>query len=229
MKTDVEWPDRRGDVLSALELLADEPPELTENGADPRWPDLTNAVHWLVDDTWWDQTDPDESIGTILRSDAEAAVIRMVVGALVDVADRQSANASDASWFGDPGWPIVRELATIALKRLREGGRGEDQAVAQVRAVATRWLSDDAPGFIEVVLTDAHQIDHIIQEKVPVLSLDQVSSTTAYPREIWIDARLLSREQDMVTVRLAHSVESLDGRTEFEIRLEHLRASDAPA
>lgn len=59
----LEWPDRREDVLAGLECLAAEPPRLSGSDADPRWPDVTNAIHWLVDDTWWDTTDPSESIG----------------------------------------------------------------------------------------------------------------------------------------------------------------------
>lgn len=55
---DIEWPDLRQDVLNALDVLAAEPPILDENGHDPRWPDLKNAVHWLVDDTFWDTATP---------------------------------------------------------------------------------------------------------------------------------------------------------------------------
>ncbi len=35
---DVEWPDRRADVLNGLDLLASEPPTLTAEGHDPLWP-----------------------------------------------------------------------------------------------------------------------------------------------------------------------------------------------
>jgi len=122
---DVEWPGQRGDVLAALELLSSAPPALTQHGADPRWPDVGNAVHWLVDDTWWDLKDPVESIGTILRDDTEAAAIRAVVAALVGVVDRHSPHSSDASWFGDPSWPTVRALANEALSTLREGDQSQ--------------------------------------------------------------------------------------------------------
>jgi hypothetical protein len=88
--------------------------------------------------------------------------------------------------------------------------------MATVRGLATRWLSDDFPGFVEVVLTDASQVGHTIHEKALVLSVDEsLSPASAYPREIWIDAEVLSQHQQTVTVRLAHSVESLDGLTDF--------------
>ena len=120
MSIDVEWPDRRRDALEALELLESEPPLLPSNGSDPRWPDLANAVHWLVDDTVWDQIDPTESIGEILRTGTEATAIRVVVSAVIDVAKRQGPAAPDSSWFGDPGWQRVRELARVAIEAMRE-------------------------------------------------------------------------------------------------------------
>ncbi|MEU8418388.1 hypothetical protein AB0C24_36800 [Amycolatopsis japonica] len=116
---DVEWPGRREDVLSALRVLAAEPPVLDGAGRDTRWPDLTNAVHWLVDDTPWDMVDPATSIGTILRDGHEGDAIREVVAAVVAVSDRQGPQSSDAAWFGDSGWSEVRRLAAQALTCLK--------------------------------------------------------------------------------------------------------------
>ncbi|WP_394361826.1 hypothetical protein [Amycolatopsis sp. SB7-3] len=110
---DVEWPERREDVLSALKVLAAEPAVL--DGAD-----LTNAVHWLVDDTPWDSVDPATSIGTILRGGHEVDAIREVVAAVVAVSDRQGPTSSDAAWFGDSGWSEVRRLAAQALTCLEQ-------------------------------------------------------------------------------------------------------------
>lgn len=112
---DVAWPGRREDVLNALKVLAAEPPVLDGAGRDSRWPDLTNAVHWLVDDTPWDLVDPVTSIGTILRDGQESDVIRDVVAAVVAVSERQGSMSSDAAWFSDSGWSEVRRLATKAL------------------------------------------------------------------------------------------------------------------
>ncbi len=96
-----------------------------------------------------------------------------------------------------------------------------------VRAVATRWLSDDLPGFLEVVLTDSHGVAHAIHEKVSVLSTDDWSPASAYPSEIWIDAEVLSARGGIVAVRLGHSIESLEGRAEFEVAPEFIRAPGA--
>lgn len=119
----LEWPDRRADVLAGLECLAAEPPRLSGSDADPRWPDVTNAIHWLIDDTWWDTTDPRESIGRILYDEREAAAVRRVVEAVLAVAGRLQPEDVDRLWFGDASWPLVRTRAGEALYVLRTVGR----------------------------------------------------------------------------------------------------------
>lgn len=102
--------------------------------------------------------------------------------------------------------------------------------MATVRGLATRWLSDDFPGCVEVVLTEASQVDHTIDEKAVVLGVDEsLSPASAYPREIWIDAEVLSQDQQTVTVRLAHSVESVDGLTDFDVATELVRSKAVKA
>ena len=76
-------------------------------------------MHWLVDDTSWDRTNPRESIGTLLRDDNEAIAVEQVVKVIVTVSERQGATASDAQWFGDADWPQVRMLAAKAAATLR--------------------------------------------------------------------------------------------------------------
>jgi hypothetical protein len=119
VRIDVEWPFRREDVLFALDTLAAEPPDLQGDELDPRWPDLKNAVHWLVDDTWWDHNDPRESIGTMLRNEDEAIAVEKIVAMIVRVSERQGPTASNTKWFGDPDWPQVRTLAAQAATTLR--------------------------------------------------------------------------------------------------------------
>jgi hypothetical protein len=120
---EVQWADRRRDVLAALDLLASEPSTLSLAGldGDPRYRDLANAVHWLVDDTWWDHDDASKSVGTILLSDREAEAVKPVVAAVVEVSDRQGSTAPDSKWFADPKWNTVRTTARSAADLLRHG------------------------------------------------------------------------------------------------------------
>ncbi len=97
--------------------------------------------------------------------------------------------------------------------------RWQNVAMATVRGVVTRWLDDHQPGFVEFILTDVDGVAHVVHEKVPVLTLEDLSSSSTYPRELWICADMLSRGRDSARVRLGAFVESLDGRTEFTLPL----------
>jgi hypothetical protein len=115
----VAFPDWRADVLAALTFLASEPPLPGDVLPEAAAPDLDSAVHWLVDDTFWDVHDATESIGTILRGPEEASAVNGLVAAVLAVADRHGNDASDATWFSDPDWVHVRALATFALNLFR--------------------------------------------------------------------------------------------------------------
>lgn len=112
----VEWPNRREDVLNALDILAAPP---VDSARKEEWPGLTDAVHWLVDDTFWDMRDPAEDIGELLVDEHEAAAVREVVRRLVAVSGRQGPTAPDQAWFDDPGWPMVRKMARRAATAMR--------------------------------------------------------------------------------------------------------------
>ena len=115
----VEWPDRRHDVLNGLDTLAATPPLLDSRGSAIRWPDLTNAVHWVADDTGWDRKDPKQSIGTLLVSVEEAEAVASVVREIVSVAERQGPEAPDRMWFDDESWPRVQSAARHAADLMR--------------------------------------------------------------------------------------------------------------
>jgi hypothetical protein len=122
-RVSVTWPDRRADVISGLDALASDPPVLQSGQSDPRWPDLTNAVHWVVDDTSWDTQDPAKDVGLILRDEGEAAAVRAVVTLVVGISERRGPLAPDALWFADPEWPGVRQVALAALELMQNNDR----------------------------------------------------------------------------------------------------------
>jgi len=105
-------------VVAGLDALAT-PPLLSNEGWDQRWPDLTNAIHWVVDDTWWDYTDPAESVGELLVNEAEAQALAEVVALVVAVGEAVGAEASDAAWASHPSWPRLQRAAASAAALLR--------------------------------------------------------------------------------------------------------------
>lgn len=144
----VEWPDRREDVLNALDILASSDPSA-------EWPTLTEAVHWLVDDTFWDVRDPKEDIGALLVDEQEAAAIRSVVSAVMAVSERQGPTASDQAWLDDSGWPMVRNLAARAATALR--GFVGDAVGRRLRAVERlAWTDPDGSSDPRVGPTHLH-------------------------------------------------------------------------
>lgn len=142
----VEWPDRRGDVLNALGILASPNPSA-------EWPTLTDALHWLVDDTFWDVRDPAEDIGALLVDEHEAAAVRLVVRALVAVSERQGSTATDQTWLNDSGWPMVRKLAKRAEIMMR--GFAGDAIGRRLRAVE-RAAWTDLDGHFDPRVGPAH-------------------------------------------------------------------------
>lgn len=54
-KQPVQWPERRKDVLESLRALGDRDYQGQHWRSGEGWPDLTAAVHWLIDDTFIDQ------------------------------------------------------------------------------------------------------------------------------------------------------------------------------
>ncbi|GIF47199.1 hypothetical protein DFJ67_7177 [Asanoa ferruginea] len=78
----IAWPDRRADIIAGLAVLV----TLRAHSLMP-WPGLTEAVHWLVDDTHWDQLPPLRDIGTILASASEADATTETIQPLLAILD----------------------------------------------------------------------------------------------------------------------------------------------
>ncbi|MBP2475870.1 hypothetical protein JOF53_004742 [Crossiella equi] len=110
---EVKSPRRRADVANALEALAGITPENIHG-----WADLTNTVHWLLDDTWWDRFDPRESVGDLLRDEREAGAVKAVVTPLLEILDAYSTATPDETYLTHPRWPEVREAAAKAHRLL---------------------------------------------------------------------------------------------------------------
>jgi len=112
---EMEWLGWRMDVIDALEALA----RLPTADPSPR-PDLTNAVHWLVDDTWWDLRPPAEHIGFILQDQQEATAIEATIKPVIAVLDELGPGCSDAACFDHRDWPKVRAAAGTAFRLLSD-------------------------------------------------------------------------------------------------------------
>ena len=88
----------------------------------------------------------------------------------------------------------------------------------------SRFVDESNPGFIECVIVDAFGKLHLILEKVPVISTEDLWSTSVYPRpgEIaceveaaWTDES--GRSLVRVSTELPWHVESTTGETAFVV------------
>lgn len=109
----VEWPDRRLDIIAALNVLAAPDP-----AAPRRYPNLTDAIHWLIDDTWWDKHDPARDIGKLLIDTAEAQAIHNVLEPLKEILHDLGPVAPDKEYVQHDRWNQVAAAASICLRKL---------------------------------------------------------------------------------------------------------------
>ena len=109
----VEFPDWRADVAAGLARLAQiTPRDLGE------WPDLSNAIHWVVDDTWWDHRSPRGDVSLLLTDQDEAAAVEAVLDPLLKILDELGPVAPDVDYVQHPSWPLVAAAALKAQQLL---------------------------------------------------------------------------------------------------------------
>ncbi|TXK35611.1 SCO4402 family protein [Nonomuraea sp. C10] len=117
----VRRPERREDVLHALRALGD------RDYQDQHWrsgkglPDLTAAVHWLIDDTFIDQNGARALIPHLFVDQREADLVQMVVDALLRVLDDLGPTAPDNAYLDHPEWINVLNSAGVAYLALSSG------------------------------------------------------------------------------------------------------------
>ncbi|MEV5740226.1 hypothetical protein AB0L30_09230 [Microbispora rosea] len=81
----VQRPEQREDVLNALQALGDRDYQERHWRSGHEWPNLTAAVHWLIDDTFIDQAGARALIPQLFRDEQEADRVQLVVDALLRV------------------------------------------------------------------------------------------------------------------------------------------------
>ncbi|MER5267588.1 hypothetical protein ABTZ99_36375 [Actinosynnema sp. NPDC002837] len=111
---EVQYPGLRGDVIVALERFATLTPQTVEQQGGA----LTDAVHWLVDDTFWDLRDPSEDIGYRLRDGEEVAAIKAVLEPLLAVLGQLGPVRPDVEYLAHRRWSDVMANAGAAHRLL---------------------------------------------------------------------------------------------------------------
>jgi hypothetical protein len=115
-----------------------------------------------------------------------------------------------------------------------EGLQCEARKAARVNMKAikiriTSFISDDQPGLVECKLNDVYNKEHIIREKVPVVTLIDLDANSKYPQDGVIACEIIKQwvdkgERTILTVTTVKpwAVETIEGLSEFDIFEEQL-------
>jgi hypothetical protein len=91
-----------------------------------------------------------------------------------------------------------------------------------------RFVDEHQPGFVECKLVDVNNEVHFFIEKAPVVSTEDLWSTSTYPRSGSIGCEILNSWNEgstglvKVTTEKPWSVESTSGETEFIVLASQL-------
>jgi hypothetical protein len=116
----VAWEGQRADVIEALRALSDDNLRQSWSRGESIAPSLTDAVHWLVDDTWLDTRPASSLIPEVFVDHAEAGAIDRAVKALLVVLDGHGPLAEDREYLEHSNWPNVVEASRAALAVLTD-------------------------------------------------------------------------------------------------------------
>ncbi|WP_143591748.1 SCO4402 family protein [Thermoactinospora rubra] len=106
----------RAEVLDALRVLGDRGYQERHWRNGGGWPDLTNAVHWLIDDPFLDHRPARFWIPDVFWDEREADAVQAAADALLLVLDDLGPHEPDSAYLDHPSWPQVVRAAGMALR-----------------------------------------------------------------------------------------------------------------
>jgi hypothetical protein len=93
----------------------------------------------------------------------------------------------------------------------------------------TSFIDDGQPGWVECKFTDAWNKEHIVHDKVPIVSLEDLNATSKYPRDGLIACEIIKKWKDedgriifTVTTEKPWAVYTIEDLTEFDVLDEQL-------
>ena len=93
-----------------------------------------------------------------------------------------------------------------------------------IKVKIAHFISNDPPGIVECRFNDAWDREFTIEEKIPVLTTDDLDENSEYPREGVIACEAIKEWDDkdgrkLVTVDIGKpwAIETIDGLTQFDI------------
>jgi hypothetical protein len=101
--------------------------------------------------------------------------------------------------------------------------------VLGIKATIERFTQESQPGWVECTFADAAGKSHVFEEKVPVVTVENLDATSEYPRPGVIGCQVVGtrvgsdgRELLTVDTEQPWGIESKAGETRFEILREQV-------
>jgi hypothetical protein len=93
-----------------------------------------------------------------------------------------------------------------------------------------RFVDDHQPGWIEYEFHDAAGARHMLLDKVPIFTVEDLDATSAYPRPCEVHCEVLGRWQDtlgrdLIRIALGDGVTSTAGISEFVVYATQMSSS----
>jgi hypothetical protein len=101
--------------------------------------------------------------------------------------------------------------------------------VPGIRIKIERFTDESNPGWVECSFVDAAGVAHLFEEKVPIVTADDLDARSTYPRDGIIDCIVISARRNadgleilLVDTEQAWGIESKSGQTRFEVFREQV-------
>lgn len=98
-----------------------------------------------------------------------------------------------------------------------------------IKILITSFIDDHQPGFVECKFYDALNKEHIVQDKVPIVTDKYLDANSEYPQDGIIACEIVKQWDDengktifTVTTSKPWGVDTIEGLTEFNLFEEQL-------
>lgn len=98
-----------------------------------------------------------------------------------------------------------------------------------IKILITSFIDDHQPGFVECKFYDAYGKEHIVQDKVPIVTEKDLDANSEYPQDGIVACEILKvrydpKGQKILTVDTSKpwAVDTIYGLTEFDVFEEQL-------
>lgn len=95
--------------------------------------------------------------------------------------------------------------------------------MAELKAQIVRFTDPGQPGVVVAEFFDANGKLHSIEDKVPVLSLEDLDASSSYPRDTMLQGEVIELLENRIRIRLSWGVEDSEGNNTFVVPADQIQ------